>query len=79
MENYLLNLLLRRMVEPDLVYTCQKTLLRHMEARYGPTITQMDEVPHFALHYPSRPFPEVSVQKGEILERNQIEFSFGLG
>jgi hypothetical protein len=50
-----------------------------MEARYGPTITQMDEVLHFALHYPSRPFPEVSVQKEEILESYQIESSFGLG
>ena len=26
-----------------------------------------------------RPFPEVSVQKGEILESYQIESSFGLG
>jgi hypothetical protein len=50
-----------------------------MEARYGPIITQMDEVLHFALHYPSRPFPEVSVQKVEILESYQIESSFGLG
>jgi aspartyl-tRNA(Asn)/glutamyl-tRNA(Gln) amidotransferase subunit A len=38
----------------------------------------MDEELHFALHYPSRPFPEVSVQKEEILESYQIESSFGI-